>query len=144
MRKIVFVLIALIAISTQAQKKGSQNRNNGTPEEMATKRTAQMTKDLNLTEDQQATILALNVQNAEAFGKLRGKNRNELSDEERKEIRSKMKELQASNQKAMKEVLDDEQYTKWDEMQKERMDNAKKQRGNPNNQKGNSKKNKNQ
>ena len=41
MRKVVFVLIALVAFNAQAQNKGSQNRGNMTPEEMASKRTEQ-------------------------------------------------------------------------------------------------------
>ena len=144
MRKVVFVLIALIAFNAQAQSKGSQNKSKMTPEEMATKRTDQMTKDLDLTETQQKDVLALNLKNAETFSKFRGKKRSDFSEEERKEMRSKMKAAQVENQNAMKEILTDEQYTAWDKMQKERMEKAKSQRGNPNNQQGNSKKNKKQ
>ncbi len=130
MKKVVFVLIALIAFSVQAQREGSGNRSNMTPEEMATSRTKQMTKDLDLTEVQQSKVQAINSKNAETFGKLRGKRRSDLSEDERSALRSKMREIQTENQKEMKKILTDEQYKKWDKMQKERKNRGRNQRGN--------------
>lgn len=130
MKKVIFALLVLIAFNAQAQKNGSENRSNMTPEEMATSRTKQMTADLDLTEEQQKEVLAINLKNAETFGKLRGKRRSDLSEDERSALRSKMKEMQTENQKAMKKILTDEQYAKWDKMQKERMNRARNQRGN--------------
>lgn len=131
MKKIVFVLIAIIALNAQSQNKGPQNRSNMTPEEMATKRTERMTTDLDLTEDQQKEILAINLKSAEVFGKFRGKKRDDFSEEEREEMRSKMKELQAENQEKMKKILSEEQYAKWEKMLKERMEKGRGKRGNP-------------
>lgn len=129
MKKIVFVLVALIAFNAQAQK-GQQNRSEMSPEEMATKRTEQMTSDLDLTEDQQKLVQEINLENSKIVGELRGKRGKDMSDDERSAMRTKMKALQTENQEAMKEVLTEEQYIKWDKMQKEKMEKARGQRGN--------------
>lgn len=129
MRKVVFILIALVAFNLQAQNKGAENNSKKTPEEMATKRTKQMTSDLDLSEAQQKEVLELNLKNAKVYSKFRGKSRSDFSEEERKVMRSKMKEIQVENQKEMKGILTEAQFAKWERIQKERMDKARSQRG---------------
>lgn len=128
MKKVVFVLIALIAFNVQAQKEHQGKKNNMTPEQMATLRTKQMTLDLDLNEKQQQEVLAINQKNAETFGKMKGKMK-DLSDDERFEMKNKMLDMQIANQKAMKNILDEEQFEKWKKMQKSRMNKMKKKHG---------------
>lgn len=128
MRKIVFILIAIVSINTFAQKERSHKNSDLTPEQMATLRTKQMTLDLDLNTKQQEQILAINLKNAEEFGKMRGK-RKELSDDEKYELKSKMLDKQIAIKKEMKNILNDTQYEKWQKMQKSRMHKMKKKKG---------------
>ena len=130
MKKLIVALIALIAINTHNAQ--AQNRGNMSPEEMAESRTKQMTKDLDLTEVQQKEVAAINLKSANEVGKLRGRGQN-LSEDERKALRSKMRDAQVSMQKDMKGILSEEQYKKWDKMQKEMMNKRREQRGNSQN-----------
>ena len=130
MKKLIVALIALTAFSTQNLQ--AQNRGNMTPEEMAESRTKQMTKDLDLTEVQQKEVAEINLKSANKVGKLRGRGQN-LSEDERKALRSKMRDAQVSMQKDMKGILTEEQYKKWDKMQKEMMNKRREQRGNSQN-----------
>ena len=130
MKKVVFVLIAFIALNAQAQKEHSRKENNMTPEQMATMKTKQMTLVLDLSEVQQKDVLALNKKNAENFSKARGEKK-ELTQEERFEMKNKMLDAQIANQRAMRKILNDDQYVKWRKMQHMRtkkMDDVRKQK----------------
>ena len=120
MKKVAFVLIALIAFNAQAQKGEHHKKRDLTPEQMATMRTKQMTLAIDLSEAQQKDVLALNLKNAEKFSKSRGE-RKELTEEERYEMKNKMLDAQIANQRAMRKILNDDQYERWRKMQKSRM-----------------------
>lgn len=123
MKNVVFVLIALIAFNVQAQKgEHARKGSNMTPEQMATMRTKQMTLALDMSDAQQKDVLALNLKNAEKFSKARGE-RKELTEEERYEMKNKMLDMQIANQRAMKNILNEEQFGKWRKIQNSR--NAK-------------------
>lgn len=128
MKKVVFVLIALIAFNVQAQEQQSRKGSNMTPEQMATMRNKQMTLALDLNESQQNKLLALNKQNSKDFKALRGEKK-ELTKEERFELKSQMLDKQIANQREMKNILNEDQYGKWREIQKTRSSKIAKRRG---------------
>jgi hypothetical protein len=128
MKKVVFVLIALIAFNVQAQEQQSRKGSKMTPEQMATMRTKQMTLALDLNESQQNKLLSLNKQNSKDFKALRGEKK-ELTQEERFELKNQMLDKQIANQREMKNILNEDQFGKWRKMQKMRQSKMNKRRG---------------
>ncbi len=124
MKKVVFVLIALIAFNIQAQKQQSRKGSKMTPEQMGTMKTKQMTLVLDLNESQQNKLLVFNKQNSKDFKALRG-----LTQEELFELKSQMLDKQIANQREMKNILNEDQYGKWREIQKTRQSKMAKRRG---------------
>lgn len=124
MRKVVFVLIALVAFNVQAQKGEYQKKSDLTPEQMATIRTKQLTLAIDLSEDQEQKVLALKLKNAENFSKPKGE-KSELTDEQRYEMKIKMLDMQIANQREMKKILNDDQYERWRKMKKSHLNKMK-------------------
>ena len=56
MKKLAFVLIALIAFNTQAQERPTREKRDLSPEQMATLKTKKMTLHLDLNESQRKEI----------------------------------------------------------------------------------------
>jgi len=137
MKKIVFILLALIALKVSAQEKNERpNRERGekmeryqdyTPEEIATLQTKKMTLHLNLNESQQKEIKELNLENAisrETMMKAH-KAQKESGNMEKpsKEARLKMMndrlDRQIERKGKMKKILNADQFTKWEKSQEE-------------------------
>ncbi len=112
MKKVVFVLIALIAFNVQAQRERSHSDHNLTPEQMAVLRTKQMTLKLELNDAQQKSLLALNKKNIGKFKKMKGE-RKELTADQRFEMKVQMLDNKIDIQREMKNILNEEQYGKW-------------------------------
>jgi hypothetical protein len=124
MKKIITVLVLTIAFSftTQAQKKGSKN-----PVERMLKK---MTTDLSLSDAQQKEIEPLLIAQMEDRKQLK-ENREALKNsgsKPTKEARKKMKEDREAKEAAMNikmsQILDKEQFEKFQEIAKERKENA--------------------
>jgi len=137
MKKIVFILLALIALKVSAQEKNERpNRERGekmeryqdyTPEEIANLQTKKMTLHLNLNESQQKEIKELNLENAisrETMMKAH-KAQKESGNMEKpsKEARLKMMndrlDRQIERKGKMKKILNADQFTKWEKSQEE-------------------------
>jgi len=137
MKKIVFILLALIALKVSAQEKNERpNRERGekmeryqdyTPEEIANLQTKKMTLHLNLNESQQKEIKKLNLENAisrETMMKAH-KAQKESGNMEKpsKEARLKMMndrlDRQIERKGKMKKILNADQFTKWEKSQEE-------------------------
>ena len=127
MKKIVSILVIIFAFSltSQAQKKGVQER--------AKKIMVKMTKDLNLTEAQAEKMLPIIISQMEDRKKmreLRKKNENsgnKPSKEERKQMRDERNQKQKAIDKQVANILDKAQMERYKEMQK-KMRNKKKTR----------------
>lgn len=116
MRKLVFALIVLMAFSTQAQKKKDL-----TAEQSATLHTKEMTLRLELTEQQQNQVYALAKERATKRDAMREdrKERKELSNEQRYEMKLARLDSQIEMQGKMKSILNEKQFDQWKEgMQK--------------------------
>ncbi|PIF01576.1 MAG: hypothetical protein CR994_00615 [Maribacter sp.] len=130
--KKAFVLVALIIGSTaMAQNRGNCKGNpmkNMTVEQMATLQTKKMTLDLDLTQDQQTKIQALNLENAKKR-KVKMDKRRELMDSGERPTRSseevyalETERLDAAiaHKAALKKILDEDQYARWETLQRKR------------------------
>ncbi len=159
MKKLVLIAIAFIAIqatSQNANQRPNKERGNRmerfsdmTPEEMATLQTKKMTLHLDLNESQQRAIQKLNLQNAterkarmEARKAKRGNgNMQKPSKEERLKMMNKVLDHKIAMKAKMKDILNADQYTKWEKYQ-ERMQGRHKKMAMQNGMKGKQKKNK--
>ncbi|OIQ38158.1 MAG: hypothetical protein BM563_06870 [Bacteroidetes bacterium MedPE-SWsnd-G1] len=136
MKKVVFILVAFISIQTFSQKERTNKKSDLTPEQMATLRAKQMTLDLDLNEKQQEQVMAFTLKNVEELKKMKGE-RKELSEQEKYELKNKMLDNQIAVKKEMKNILNEEQYEKWQKMRNQRakkmkqkkMQHHKKQKG---------------
>lgn len=130
MKKLFFVLIALVAFKMQAQEENKEGREHEkrafmedlTPEEMASLKTKKMTLDLDLTEAQQREIKQLNFEDAKqrkAKMEERKNRRNEgekakPSKEERLKRMNEHLDREIAQKKKMKSILNKEQFEKWE------------------------------
>lgn len=139
MKKLFLIALALITIQVSAQerrghhkqdkKERAERMSEYTPEEVAELQTKQMTLQLDLTEAQQKQIMALNVENAKfrkAFMEERKKAKEnddakEPTKEERLKMKNDMLDKKIAVKKQMKEILNAEQYKKWEAMAEEKM-----------------------
>lgn len=131
MKKVVFVLVAFIALNTQAQGERSHKGQDLTPDQMATLRTKQLTLDLDLNEAQQAKVFTLSKKTAEEMKAMRAerKENKEAMEKDRFEMKNQMLDKQIAIQNEMKTILNDEQFEKWKKISKHRMNKMKKHRG---------------
>ncbi|OIQ28724.1 MAG: hypothetical protein BM564_08100 [Bacteroidetes bacterium MedPE-SWsnd-G2] len=138
MKILATIALALITTSTFAQKpQHHQDRNHHdrmemmkdlTPQEMAELKTKKMTLHLDLTDSQQKEMMALNLelaktQKAKMQAREKQDKKPELSKEERLAKMNEKLDHQIATKKRVKNILDEEQFEKWERMM------AKKQRG---------------
>jgi len=143
MKKLIIIAVAFLALqaTAQGQKKERVNKQekhqkmmNLSAEEMATLQTKKMTLHLDLSESQQAEIQKLNLENAtkrkammEARkAKKESGNTEKPSKEERLKMINAKLDHQIANKAKMKEILNEEQYAKWEKSQAKRMHKSKK------------------
>ena len=135
MKKVILIAIALVAIKVSAQEKNQRpNQERGarmekmqdlSPEEMATLQTKKMTLHLDLNESQQREIQKLNLENAterkarmEAHkAKRESGSMEKPSKEERLKMMNEMLDHKIAMKAKMKEILNADQYAKWEQSQ---------------------------
>ena len=128
MKKIISILVLVIAFTftAQAQKKGGKPK--------AEKMLKKLTADLNLTQDQQNKIKPLLVAQI-ADRKLMSENRKAMkasgekpSKKERKKMRAEREAKETAMNSEMANILNKEQFAKFELMAKEKKDKAKKKK----------------
>ena len=125
-------MIALMTISTQAQKDSSETKNKQksfmqdlTPEEAAALKTKKMTLQLDLTSAQQSQIMKMNIEEAKERKAKRaerekGKERAKLSKTERLSKMNNHLDKKIAAKKKMKSILNEQQFEKWEKSQKQK------------------------
>ena len=109
------IAVLLGTAMSMAQPGGQRNMD---PEEMAKRQTEQLKEALGLNEDQEKKVYDLNLENA--------KKRAEMFEEMRESgsgfegMRDKMEALREDENKKMKAILTDEQWTKYEKYMEER------------------------
>lgn len=141
MKKLIIIAIAFIAIQATGQERQREHRNkergqkmmNLSAEEMATLQTKKMTLHLDLNESQQAKIQKINLENAtkrkammEARkAKKESGNAEKPSKEERLTMVNARLDHQIATKAKMKDILNEEQYAKWEKSQARRAQKGK-------------------
>jgi len=133
MKKLVFLALAFVTLQVTAQDAPKEFHKQGkdrihrmadlTPEETATLQTKKMTLALDLSEDQQAKIQKMNLENAkerkarmEAHKAMKESNSfSTMSKEDKLKMKNERLDRQIAFKKQMKEILNAEQYKKWSE-----------------------------
>lgn len=148
MKKIILIAIAFIGLQATAQQRqqgpnkrdGRQKMMNLSAEEIATLQTKKMTLFLDLNESQQTQIMAINLENAKARkahmearkAKKEAGNTEKPTQEERLKMMNARLDHKIEMKAKMKNILNDEQYAKWEKAQmrmaKKGKDNKKGQR----------------
>lgn len=146
MKKLVLIALALITLQATAQerkdrqkmdkKERAERMSKYTPEEIAEIQTKQMTLQLDLSEAQQKQIMAINVENAKSRKAMMEKRKEAMDNGERKEptkeerlqMKNAMLDRQIAIKKQMKDILNKEQYEKWEAMAKEKMKKGRHQK----------------
>lgn len=113
MKKIILASLMFVSLSTFAQKEM-----NLTPEQSAELRTKEMTLKLDLTEQQERKVYAINKEIAEKRSEMRKVDRKALSDDERYEMRLARLDEMIGVKKEMKTILNEQQYEKWESTMK--------------------------
>lgn len=104
MKKLMIIaLLASMTVAAQAQEKDRK-----TPQERAKLRTEHMTKELELSPEQQAKVEAINLKYADQVEAVRAE-----SEAERTAKREAAEAMHAAHDAEMKAVLTADQYTKW-------------------------------
>ena len=137
MKKLVIVMIALMTISTQAQRDNNDSKKESrtnkqksfmqdlTPEEVAALRTKKMTLQLDLNESQQSQIMKMNLEEAKERKAKRaerekGKERAKLSKAERLSKMNSHLDKKIAAKKKMKNILSEKQFEKWEKGHKQK------------------------
>jgi len=136
MKKIIglTVLVLLISFSINAQQKQEGNRKGSdfTPEQKATLKTKKMVLALDLTENQEQKVYTFMKQTSEereatmAEYKKKKENGEEFTSEQRYEMQLNRLERQIEHKAAMKNILSEEQYEKWEKTMKSKMKEGRK------------------
>jgi hypothetical protein len=124
MKKLMLIAIALITLSATAQDKKSRKGDfkNLSAEEVATLKTKQMTLHLDLTESQQAEVQSLLLEEAKHREQKKAERADKKKDdtaqkptkEERYAMTNERLDRQIAMKKNMKNILNEEQYKKWE------------------------------
>jgi len=146
MKKLLIIAIAFVSVQSIAFAQGPRNNDrNGkmhlmkdlSPEEVASLKTKKMTLHLDLNKSQQKDIYKINLENATMMKEMM-ETRKAQKEEGKRERPSKEEVLKRMNDKLdhqiamkakMKNILNDEQYAKWEKFQAKKNKDMKGKRG---------------
>lgn len=118
MKKLFLIAILSLGTLANAQEKEKKQR---TPEQRLEMHANKLAKELTLNQDQKAKVLVALKERQAAMPE-----KKELSDDEKKAMRKKMKAEQEIFNSKMKEILSSEQFEKFTALQKEKAEKMKK------------------
>ncbi len=134
MKKVLIIVMALATFAVNAQNKNSERKENRkemkanlTPEQRADLKTKKMTLALDLTASQQQKVKQL-ILKAENERPERPENWKEMTDTQKYEAKSAMLDRRIAMKKELKEILTEEQMTKWEVQQSHRREGIKSKR----------------
>jgi len=113
----VLLSFTMIAQGNRSEKNGWKNNDsNMTPEQMADLKTKKMTLLLDLNENQQKEMNKIHLKNSIKRKEMlqNRKNKNELTDDERYQIRANSLDDKIALKKEVKSILNKDQYDKWE------------------------------
>ncbi len=110
MKKIITVLFLFMGLSVFAQQRG-EARQERSSEEMATLMAKRLSMQLDLNEEQQEKLTALYLKRIEA---------RKVMTEKRSKMREERMEMSEEQKEALKQILTEEQFKKYTELQEKR------------------------
>jgi len=113
MKKLTIAMLLVFMAGITAFAQDMKTKERPTPEERAQKQTEMMAKHLELSDEQKAEILAINLENA--------KKREAEMEARKAEMDSRREEMKAQDE-AIKKVLTEEQRAKWVELKESQRD----------------------
>lgn len=129
MKNIVLIMLALFTLNGMAQEiktksgeKKVQVKEQKSPADIAGAEAKKMTKYLELSSEQQKKVYDVLLEKAEANQASRAErmkmktSKEQLSKEDYKKVKMKVLDQQKKTDEQMKEILTEEQYTKYEEM----------------------------
>ena len=123
MKKLVLVITLLVTFGVQAQERKERMKDT-TPEERVEKRTARLSEKLGLDENQKSKVKEIMITQQKENQKVR-----EEIKAEKEKLRAKIEENLKKQQEELKEklktVLTEEQFKKWEELQKNNQEKIK-------------------
>ncbi|HET8803590.1 MAG TPA: hypothetical protein VFM72_03365 [Aequorivita sp.] len=135
MKKVMIILIAFSTFAITAQNKTSERkeqrkemRANFTPEQKAELRAKKMTLDLGLNDSQQTKVQQLFVE-MEKNRPARVENKSEMTDTQKFEAKNARLDRQIAMKKELKEILTEEQMTKWEKSHQHRRSAMRNKKG---------------
>ncbi len=144
MKQLIVIAVALLSIQTFAQQDKGQNKRHGmhkmhdfTPEQIATLKTKKMTLHLDLNESQQAEVKQILLENvktrkAKMAARKAKKESGELqkpTSEERYAMANAILDHQIAMKEKMKNILNKEQFAKWEKLQAKMAHKRKQHKG---------------
>ena len=128
-KNILLVIGLFISMMTFAQPPGPPGGQMD-PAEMAKKQTKEMVEDLGLDEEQATKVEAVNTKFAEKMQEMfKSGGGPGGSDEEREAMHKKMDTLHSDKDADLKEILTEEQYKKYQEIEKKKMEERRQHMG---------------
>lgn len=121
MKKTGILLMVLILSSAM----GMAQPRDFDPEKFAKRQTAQLKEELDLNEDQEKKVYELNLESIKKMRKLRDKMQSGGGLEG---MREKMMEIREKQNKRMKDLLTEKQWSKYEKFQEERQDRMRDRR----------------
>ncbi|SHJ94603.1 Spy/CpxP family protein refolding chaperone [Pseudozobellia thermophila] len=126
MKKVFVIVLCMVGLTAMAQKgeRGNRGMKDLSPEQVATLQTKKMTLALDLTQEQQAKIQAINLEQAkERKAKMeerkaareKGEAKKPTA-EERYAMQNERLDKMIAHKAEMKKILSEEQYQKWQKM----------------------------
>ncbi len=123
MKKLIIALSIALSCVAFSQEKNIEKKS---PEERAEKQLKKMTLDLNLDQKQVATLSELLLNQAKKRDEkilayqINKEDIGSISREDRKILLAEMKQNQSEMKEKMKEILNAEQFTKWEKKQQDK------------------------
>lgn len=118
-----FWLIACLMGTIATAQAQTKSERGGTPDERADKLTARMAENLDLTDEQRATVAEINLKYANEIASFREETR-----EQREEARATVKEIRQNQEATLKEILTENQVQKYKAHRDKRQDQRQKKR----------------
>ncbi len=141
MKKLSLFLIMLISLSAFSQQKGQHHKADKTDmsaEEIATLQTKKLTLQLNLDQAQQQEIKKLYKEKAEERKALMAEHKKmreedvEKLKEKRFEVKNARLDRELAHQERMKQILNEEQFNKWQDARSKKGNSSHKNKRNHN------------
>lgn len=128
MKRFVFLMMAVVLGTTLsiAQSRGEQREFN--PENMAKRQTEELKEKLGLDKAQEKKVYELNLESGKKMAAMRGDM--QMGGGDRDKMREKFGKLRDDQNKEMKKVLSEDQYTKYEKYLEERRAQRSQGRGN--------------